>query len=322
MKNTLKTVLRLFLGILSVIVAAVLITVFFSKVLNVMHAMALQWVSLLISFVGFYVAGLINRKTKLAFILFLFIAFIIFVPLKQMHFPFFFVIILFASIGLLASRKGLSAKYKIPSLLLLGVVFGFYLFSQPLIIKNKGFGYSVNNDLFNATVLWDFSDSIPSSLPNETFRDVNDSKVSLQSFEGKKMYVTFWATWCGPCLSEKPELERLKESFSNDTNIVFVDISIDSDMQRWKNHLLKEKPMGVQLISNNEDLTRSNFEFSGIPFHVVANSEGYTKEHSGASFLDRSLLANSDSLTEYINTPYMVFKTEVVDGQQTIKRVR
>lgn len=287
-----------------------------------MDLRALQWVSLLISFVGFYVAGLINRKTKLVLTPFLFIASMIFIPLKQMHFPFLFVIVLFSSLGLLFTRKELNMNFKTPSLLLLGVLFSFYLFSQPLIIQKKNFGYNANYDLFNATVLWDFSDSSPSSLPNELFKDINDSRVSLQSFEGKKMYVTFWATWCGPCVSEKPELERLKESFSNDTNIVFVDISIDSDMQRWKNYLLKEKPMGVQLISNDEDLTRFNFEFSDIPFHLVANSDGYMKEHLGPSFLNRSLLANSDSLSEYINTPYKIFKTEMVDGQEIIKKVR
>ena len=87
-----------------------------------------------------------------------------------------------------------------------------------------------------------------------------------------------------------------------------MDISIDADIQRWKDYLFKEKPLIVQLISSNEDLTRANFEFSGIPFHVVANSEGYIKEHLGPSFLNRSLISNSDSLTEYINTPYMFFK--------------
>lgn len=112
--------------------------------------------------------------------------------------------------------------------------------------------YGTSNYLYNTTVLWDFSDTIPRSLPNESFEDINGNNVSLQSFNGKKLYVTFWATWCGPCLGEKPDLERVKESLINDTNAVFIDISIDKDMQRWKNYLVREKPTGVQLIRNNE----------------------------------------------------------------------
>ena len=282
----------------------------------------LKWVSLLIGAIGFYVAGLINRKTKLALIPILLIGLVIFIPLKQLYFPFFILIILFSVVSLLLSRRELDKKFKIPTLLILIVVFVYYLFSQPLIVKNKGFAYNTNNDFYNATVLWDFSDNTPSVLPDETFQDIDGNKVSLRSFEGKKIYITFWATWCGPCLGQKPSLEKLKETYKNDTNIVFVDISIDSDTKRWKNYIAKENPMGIQLVSSNEALTRSNFKFSGIPYEIVANSAGFYKKHMGPHFLDHGLLTNTDSLNEYINTPYMVFKTSEVDGEQMIMRVR
>ncbi len=322
MSNNFKTFLRLFFGILSVFLTTILIIVLFSEVIKVHNPRSLEWYPLLIAFIGFYVAGLINRKTKLALLPVLLLALIIFIPLKQIYYPFFFLVILFSSLSLLISRRMLNNKYKIPSVLFLIVVFGLYLFSEPLIIEKKGFGYNDHEDLFNATVLWDFSNNKPSILPNETFLDINKNKVHLKEFKGKKMYVTFWATWCGPCLGQKPELEAIKKHFQTDTNVVFVDISIDSNLQRWKEYILKHKPTGVQLLSRIEGLTRSNFKFSSIPFHLVANSEGYFKSNPGPYYFDFGLLSNTDSLTEYINTPYKVFNKMEVNEKDTFIRVR
>ncbi|MGH7598807.1 MAG: TlpA disulfide reductase family protein, partial [bacterium] len=43
--------------------------------------------------------------------------------------------------------------------------------------------------------------------------DVNGGEVALQSFRGKVVLLNFWATWCGPCREELPELDRVQEKF-------------------------------------------------------------------------------------------------------------
>ncbi len=41
----------------------------------------------------------------------------------------------------------------------------------------------------------------------------NDSTVSLNNYKGKVVLLNFWATWCGPCMEEIPELNRLQEAY-------------------------------------------------------------------------------------------------------------
>ena len=43
---------------------------------------------------------------------------------------------------------------------------------------------------------------------NFTAMDKDGKEVKLSDFKGKKVYINVWASWCGPCLREIPELEK------------------------------------------------------------------------------------------------------------------
>src|SRR5258706_9916736 len=45
--------------------------------------------------------------------------------------------------------------------------------------------------------------------PDDSFADVGGRSLSLADFRGKYLLLNLWATWCGPCVSEMPSLDRL-----------------------------------------------------------------------------------------------------------------
>ena len=47
------------------------------------------------------------------------------------------------------------------------------------------------------------------AAPPLTVRTVDGEEVSLESLKGRRVLLNFWATWCGPCREEAPELDRL-----------------------------------------------------------------------------------------------------------------
>ncbi len=66
--------------------------------------------------------------------------------------------------------------------------------------------------------------------------DLNQNKVNLTSFEGRKIVINYWATWCAPCIKEMPELKKAEEILQN-YNYTFLLVSDEtiSKINTFKN---------------------------------------------------------------------------------------
>ena len=69
--------------------------------------------------------------------------------------------------------------------------------------------------------------------------DLKGKKVSLSSMEGKYILLDFWASWCGPCRKEHPNLVRLYQDFGGDQFEIFS-FSVDNNADAWKIAVAKD----------------------------------------------------------------------------------
>jgi len=65
-----------------------------------------------------------------------------------------------------------------------------------------------------------------------TLNDPQGNPISLSSFQGKYLLVDFWASWCGPCRRENPNVVKLYSDFK-DKGFEILGVSLDEDRNRW-----------------------------------------------------------------------------------------
>lgn len=76
------------------------------------------------------------------------------------------------------------------------------------------------------------------------FTTMEGQQMKLSDLKGKVVYIDFWASWCGPCMRELPATKKVKEHFK-DKDVVFLNVSIDEDMNAWKKAIEKNNITGI-----------------------------------------------------------------------------
>ena len=81
--------------------------------------------------------------------------------------------------------------------------------------------------------------SVGSEAPDFELTSPNGKKIKLSKFRGKMVLVDFWASWCGPCRRENPNVVQVyekysKEKFENGKGLVILSVSLDRNEEPWK----------------------------------------------------------------------------------------
>ena len=112
--------------------------------------------------------------------------------------------------------------------------------------------------------------------PDFTLSTPEGKPISLSSLKGKVVLIDFWASWCGPCRKENPNLVKLYEKYK-DKGFTILSVSLDNDEAAWKKAIEADGliwPNHVSDLKGWESTMTKVYGFNSIPHTVLVNKEG------------------------------------------------
>lgn len=107
--------------------------------------------------------------------------------------------------------------------------------------------------------------------PTFSATSIDGKLINNKTLAGKNVLLVFWATWCGPCMEEVPDLKQIHEEYKGD-NLEMVSVSLDSDSLKMVNVVNEKKLDWVQIFNNKSML--ETFRINPIPNVFLIDEKG------------------------------------------------
>jgi len=118
-----------------------------------------------------------------------------------------------------------------------------------------------------------FEIGISQEAPDFQYITQEGFAAQLSDHRGEVLYVSFWASWCQPCISNFKKYAPMREELET-IGVTLLNVNIDNSKELWKNAMQKHNINGVHVRGTDLDGLQELYELYSIPSYEIINKKG------------------------------------------------
>ena len=140
-----------------------------------------------------------------------------------------------------------------------------------LILVCPIFSANGNDDLFLKLKIQTMRDK--KKAPEFSLDGLSGRKVELKNFKGKVIFLTFWATWCGPCKGELPSIEALHQQLKG-KDFVVLTVAVDLEGALPVEKFIAKQGYTFYVLIDSKSQVLDLYRVEGIPMTFLIDKKG------------------------------------------------
>lgn len=116
------------------------------------------------------------------------------------------------------------------------------------------------------------AETLSGPAPDFTLASNTGKNIRLSELRGQVVLINFWASWCGPCRQELPELDKLYQRYQA-AGFTILGVNAESDMSD-ADRLLKKIPVSFPILYDTEKSVSKMLKADAMPTTVIVDRNG------------------------------------------------
>ena len=134
-----------------------------------------------------------------------------------------------------------------------------------------------------------YNDIISQELaPDFSYVDLSGSQEHLSELRGEVVYISFWASWCEPCLRNFKKYKAIRSQLLAE-GVILLNVNIDKKEDLWQKSLAIQDIDGINVRASDINKLHAQYELSSIPLYEIVNRPGelvYLPDDPNRSIID------------------------------------
>lgn len=141
---------------------------------------------------------------------------------------------------------------------------------------------------------------VAETIEASVFTDLEGNDVSLADFEGKVLLIDFWESWCGPCLQVFPAMQKLREEYPENFEVLAVTLGMTEGPEEAK-AFREEHGYDFNFLYDKHGVSEK-LGIHSIPYKIYIDPEGkMIKQELGSSGRQGDYDRTKAVITKYLN---------------------